>query len=102
MTVEYYESSTTFYEKSGTEMLNDEYNFYYAYYSAGDDSITYFPRGDNWFVVSGYSQDGAEVFYKRVYGNGNFYYYYLITYPTANKSICNQMVGGFAKSFYIE
>lgn len=99
MTIEFFEINTTHYVKSGTEWMNDDYNYYNAGYSAGDDSITYFPRGDNWFVVSGYSQDKTEVFYKRVYGNEVFYYYYLITYPTANKSICDQMVGDFAKSF---
>ena len=99
MSIEYYEINTENYSKSGTDWMNDDYNYYHAGYAAGDDSITYFPRGDNWFVISGYSQDRTEVFYRRVYGDDEFYYYYLITYPAANKKTCDQMVGDFANSF---
>lgn len=94
MSICVYEFYTEGYGISGAEWMERDYASY-----ATDDTVTYFPRRDNWFVASGYSKDRTSVYYTRVYGVQNFYYRYTINYPTANKSICDQMVGDFAKSF---
>ena len=94
MTIYLHEFYTGGYGISGTEWMEKDYASF-----AADDTVTYFPRKDSWFVASGYSRDGTRVYYTRVYGVQDFYYRYNINYPTANKSVCDQMVGDFAKSF---
>ena len=61
--------------------------------------VTYFNQGDNWFVQSGYTHDGEEIFYSKESSGSNGLKTFWITYPTAKREFGDSVTAEFEKHF---
>ncbi len=61
--------------------------------------VTYFTNGDNWFVQSGYNNNGEEVFYSKESSTGNGLKSFWISYPTAKREFGDRISAEFEKNF---
>ncbi len=57
--------------------------------------VTYFNNGENWFVQSGYNNNGAEIFYSKESNTDSGLKTFWITYPTANREFGDRITAEF-------
>ena len=60
--------------------------------------VTYFTYGDNWFVQSGYNNNGEEIFYSKESSTDNGLKTFLISYPTAKREFGDRISAEFEKN----
>lgn len=60
--------------------------------------VTYFTNGDNWFVQSGYNNDGEEIFYSKESSTDNGLKTFWISYPTAKREFGDRISAEFEKN----
>ena len=61
--------------------------------------VTYFTNGVNWFVQSGYNNDGEEIFYSKESSTDNGLKTFWISYPTAKREFGDRISAEFEKNF---
>ena len=61
--------------------------------------VTYFNQGENWFVQSGYNNNGEEIFYSKESITDRGLKTFWITYPTAKREFGDPITAEFEKSF---
>ena len=64
--------------------------------------VTYFNRGENWFVQSGYNNNGEEVFYSKESSTDSGLKTFWITYPTAKREFGDTITAEFEKNCRFE
>lgn len=64
--------------------------------------VTYFNKGENWFVQSGYNNDGQEVFYSKESATDSGLKTFWITYPTAKRRFGDAITADFEKNCRFE
>ncbi len=57
--------------------------------------VTYFNHGENWFVQSGYNNNGEEIFYSKERNADNGLKSFWITYPTAKREFGDRITAEF-------
>ena len=60
--------------------------------------VTYFNHGDNWFVQSGYNNNGEEIFYSKESTTDRGLKTFWITYPTAKREFGDPIAAEFEKN----
>ncbi|MCR5135586.1 MAG: hypothetical protein K6C12_00605 [Oscillospiraceae bacterium] len=60
--------------------------------------VTYFNEGENWFVQSGYNNNGAEIFYSKEALTDRGLKTLWITYPTAGREFGDTITADFEKN----
>ena len=60
--------------------------------------VTYFTNGDNWFVQSGYNNNGEEIFYSKESSTDNGLKTFWISYPTAKREFGDRISAEFEKN----
>ena len=60
--------------------------------------VTYFNHGENWFVQSGYNNNGAEIFYSKECSTDRGLKTFWITYPTAGRECGDPIAAEFEKN----
>ena len=60
--------------------------------------VTYFNNGENWFVQSGYNNNGEEIFYSKESSTDRGLKTLWITYPTAKREFGDQITTEFEKN----
>ena len=60
--------------------------------------VTYFNHGENWFVQSGYNNNGEEIFYSKEGTTDRGLKTFWITYPTAKREFGDPIAAEFEKS----
>ena len=60
--------------------------------------VTYFDQGGNWFVQSGYNNNGEEIFYSKETMTDSGLKTLWITYPTAKREFGDPIAAGFEKN----
>ena len=63
-----------------------------------DPDVTYFQKGENWFVQSGYHQDGEEIFYSKESMTDRGLKTFWISYPTAKREYGDPIAAEFEKN----
>ncbi|MCR5090022.1 MAG: hypothetical protein K6C08_11000 [Oscillospiraceae bacterium] len=66
--------------------------------AANNPEVTYFNKGENWFVQSGYHNNGEEIFYSKESSGENGLKSFLITYPTAGREFGDSVSADFEKN----
>ena len=61
--------------------------------------VTYFNHGENWFVQSGYNNDGEEIFYSKESMTDRGLKTFWITYPTAKREFGDKVTAEFEANF---
>ncbi len=61
--------------------------------------VTYLNQGENWFVQSGYNNNGEEIFYSKESSTDNGLKTFWITYPTARREYGDSITAEFEKHF---
>ncbi len=61
--------------------------------------VTYFNQGENWFVQSGYNNNGEEVFYSKESATDSGLKSFRITYPTAKREYGDSVTTEFEANF---
>ena len=61
--------------------------------------VTYLNQGENWFVQSGYNNNGEEIFYSKESSTDNGLKTFWITYPTAKREYGDSITAEFEKHF---
>ena len=61
--------------------------------------VTYFNSGENWFVQSGYNNNGEEIFYSKERLTDSGLKTFWITYPTAKREFGDSITTEFEKNF---
>ena len=61
--------------------------------------VTYLNQGENWFVQSGYNNNGEEIFYSKESSTDNGLKTFWITYPTAKREYGDSITAEFEKYF---
>ena len=61
--------------------------------------VTYFNHGDNWFVQSGYNNNGEEIFYSKERSTDTGLKTFWITYPTAKREFGDKITTEFEANF---
>ena len=61
--------------------------------------VTYFNNGENWFVQSGYNNNGEEIFYSKERLTDSGLKTFWITYPTAKREFGDSITTEFEKNF---
>ena len=61
--------------------------------------VTYFDKGENWFVQSGYDKNGEEIFYSKESSTNNGLKTFWISYPTAKREFGDSITAEFEASF---
>ncbi len=61
--------------------------------------VTYFNKGENWFVQSGYNYNGEEIFYSKESSVDGGLKTFRITYPTAKREFGDSVTAEFEKNF---
>ena len=59
--------------------------------------VTYFNNGENWFVQSGYNNNGEEIFYSKECSTDRGLKTFWITYPTAKREFGDPITADFEK-----
>ncbi len=65
--------------------------------AAKNPDVTYFNHGNNWFVQSGYNQNGEEIFYSKESSTDTGLKSFWITYPTAKREFGDSISAEFEK-----
>ncbi len=60
--------------------------------------VTYFNKGENWFVQSGYTNNGEEIFYSKESSSDSGLKTFWITYPTAKREFGDPITADFEKN----
>ena len=60
--------------------------------------VTYFNNGENWFVQSGYNNNGEEIFYSKECSTDRGLKTFWITYPTAKREYGDPIMAEFEKN----
>ena len=60
--------------------------------------VTYFNNGENWFVQSGYNNNGEEIFYSKECSTDRGLKTFWITYPTAKREYGDPITAEFEKN----
>ena len=60
--------------------------------------VTYFNNGENWFVQSGYNNNGEEIFYSKECSTDRGLKTFWITYPTAKREFGDPITADFEKN----
>ena len=60
--------------------------------------VTYFDHGENWFLQSGYNNNGEEIFYAKESSNDYGLKSFLITYPTEKREFGDLIATDFEKN----
>ncbi len=60
--------------------------------------VTYFNKGENWFVQSGYNNNGEEVFYSKEASTESGLKTFWITYPTVKRQFGDPITAEFEKN----
>ena len=60
--------------------------------------VTYFNNGGNWFVQSGYNNNGEEIFYSKECSTDRGLKTFWITYPTAKREFGDPITADFEKN----
>ena len=60
--------------------------------------VTYFNKGEKWFVQSGYNNNGEEIFYSKECATDNGLKTFWITYPTAKREAGDAITVEFEKN----
>ena len=60
--------------------------------------VTYFNNGENWFVQSGYNNNGEEIFYSKECSTDRGLKTFWITYPTARREFGDLIATDFEKN----
>ena len=66
--------------------------------AANNPDVTYFNKGENWFVQSGYNNNGDEIFYSKESSTDNGLKSFWITYPTAKREFGDSISAEFEKN----
>ena len=66
--------------------------------AANNPDVTYFNKGENWFVQSGYNNNGDEIFYSKESSTDNGLKSFWITYPTAKREFGDRISVEFEKN----
>ena len=66
--------------------------------AANNPDVTYFNKGENWFVQSGYNNNGDEIFYSKESSTDNGLKSFWITYPTAKREFGDPISAEFEKN----
>ena len=61
--------------------------------------VTYFNNGENWFVQSGYNNNGEEIFYSKESSTANGLKTFWISYPTAKREFGDLITTQFEANF---
>ena len=61
--------------------------------------VTYFSDGENWFVQSGYNNNGEEIFYSKERSTDSGLKSFWITYPTAKREFGDSITAEFEANF---
>ena len=61
--------------------------------------VTYFNKGENWFVQSGYDKNGEEIFYSKESSTDNGLKTFWISYPTAKREFGDSITTEFEANF---
>lgn len=61
--------------------------------------VTYFNKGENWFVQSGYNNNGEEIFYSKESITDRGLKTFWISYPTAKREFGDLITAEFEKNF---
>ncbi|MDO5459429.1 MAG: hypothetical protein Q4F32_07325 [Eubacteriales bacterium] len=61
--------------------------------------VTYFNEGKNWFVQSGYNNNGEEIFYSKESTTDNGLKTFWISYPTAKREFGDAVTAAFEAGF---
>ena len=61
--------------------------------------VTYFNNGENWFVQSGYNNNGEEIFYSKESSTDSGLKTFWISYPTAKREFGDSITAAFEASF---
>jgi hypothetical protein len=61
--------------------------------------VTYFNEGKNWFVQSGYNNNGEEIFYSKESTTDSGLKTFWISYPTAKREFGDRISAEFEKNF---
>ena len=62
--------------------------------------VTYFDKGENWFVQSGYDKNGEEIFYSKESLTDNGLKTFWISYPTAKREFGDSITEEFEANFH--
>ncbi len=63
-----------------------------------DPDVSYFQKGENWFVQSGYRNDGQEIFYSKESMTDRGLKTFWISYPTAKREYGDPIAADFEKN----
>ena len=66
--------------------------------AANNPDVTYFNKGENWFVQSGYNNNGDEIFYSKESSTDTGLKSFWITYPTAKREFGDPISAEFEKN----
>ena len=66
--------------------------------AANNPDVTYFNKGENWFVQSGYNNNGDEIFYSKESSTDTGLKSFWITYPTAKREFGDPISTEFEKN----
>ena len=66
--------------------------------AANNPDVTYFNKGENWFVQSGYNNKGDEIFYSKESSTDTGLKSFWITYPTAKREFGDPISEEFEKN----
>ena len=93
-----YETRIVVYEIAPGYIPEGAYETDYNIASKNPD-VTYFNHGDNWFVQSGYNNNGEEIFYSKESTTDRGLKTFWITYPTAKREYGDSITAEFEKHF---
>ena len=68
-------------------------------FAKNNPDVTYFNQGENWFVQSGYNNNGEEIFYSKECSTDNGLKTFWITYPTAKREFGDRITAEFEANF---
>ena len=92
-----YEIRIVVYEIAPGYIPEGAYETDYSIASRNPD-VTYFSHGENWFVQSGYNNNGEEIFYSKEYSTDRGLKTVWITYPTAKREFGDPITAEFEKN----
>lgn len=92
-----YEIRIVVYEIAPGSVPEGAYETDYRIASSNPD-VTYFHHGENWFVQSGYNQNGEEIFYSKECSTDRGLKTFWITYPTAGREFGDPIAAEFEKN----
>ena len=92
-----YEIRIVVYEIAPGYIPEGAYETDYSIASRNPD-VTYFNHGENWFVQSGYNNNGEEVFYSKESMTDRGLKTFWISYPTAKREYGDSIAAEFEKN----